>query len=115
MPFSSKRDSERERTIMENRYNSITLSTGNVNKKYVLRDIIFATDRVEIDLFAEETNPNEVFQNVCKKLKQMAFEYEADAVINCHFEEKFIVKDSKKYVEIFAYGTVVQFTQTTIG
>lgn len=72
MPFSSKKDSERERTIMENRFNSITLSTGNVNKKYILRDIIFATDLVEIDLFSEETNPNEVFQNVCKKLKQMA-------------------------------------------
>ncbi|MGC6769068.1 heavy metal-binding domain-containing protein [Enterococcus sp. LJL51] len=100
---------------MTERMNSITLSTGNVNKKYILRDIIFATDRVEADLFASDAEPNTIFKNVCQKLKQMAFEYEADAVINCHFEEKFVDQGDHKYIEIFAYGTVVQFTQTTIG
>ncbi|MBL1229335.1 hypothetical protein IW492_08840 [Enterococcus sp. BWB1-3] len=100
---------------LEDQISSITLSTGNINKKYILRDIIFAADRVEEDLFAPEADPNAIFANVCLKLKQMAFEYHADAVINCHFEEKLVVKEDEKFIEIFAYGTVVQYTPTTIG
>lgn len=100
---------------LENRLNGITLSTGNVNKKYIVRDIIFATDRIETDLFSSKVNPNEVFSGVYRQLKEIAFEYEADAVINCHFEEKYVEYQGKWVVEIFAYGTVVQFTQTTIG
>ncbi|WP_086330403.1 heavy metal-binding domain-containing protein [Candidatus Enterococcus mansonii] len=100
---------------LENRLSSITLSTGNVNKKYILRDIVFATDRIETDLFSSEVNPNEVFSGVYRQLKEIAFEYEADAVINCHFEEKYVEYQGQWVVEIFAYGTVVQFTQTNIG
>lgn len=100
---------------LENRLNGISLSTGNVNKKYIVRDIIFATDRIETDLFSSEVNPNDVFSGVYRQLKEIAFEYEADAVINCHFEEKYVEYKGKWVVEIFAYGTVVQFTQTTIG
>jgi len=100
---------------LEEQINYITLSTGNVNKKYILRDIIFVSDRVEADLFAPEADPNSIFSNVCLKLKQMAFEYNADAVINCHFEEKLVEKDGQKVIEIFAYGTVVQYTPTNIG
>lgn len=100
---------------LENRLSGITLSTGNVNKKYIVRDIIFATDRIETDLFSDKINPNEVFSGVYRQLKEIAFEYEADAVINCHFEEKYVEYQGKWVVEIFAYGTVVQFTQTTIG
>jgi len=100
---------------IERRIESIKLSTGNVNKKYIVRDIVFATDRIETDLFASEVNPNDVFSGVYQQLKVLAFEYEADAVINCHFEEKYVEYQGKWVVEIFAYGTVVQFTQTTIG
>jgi hypothetical protein len=100
---------------LENRLSSITLSTGNVNKKYIVRDIVFATDRIETDLFSPNVNANEVFSGVYRQLKEIAFEYEADAVINCHFEEKYVEYQGKWVVEIFAYGTVVQFTQTTIG
>ncbi|GGC95807.1 hypothetical protein JZO66_07560 [Enterococcus sp. DIV0242_7C1] len=100
---------------LENRLSSITLSTGNVNKKYIVRDIVFATDRIETDLFSSEVNANEVFSGVYRQLKEIAFEYQADAVINCHFEEKYVEYQGKWVVEIFAYGTVIQFTQTTIG
>lgn len=110
----SKRDGFSEQEV-ENRIEGITLSTGNVNKKYILRDIVFATDRIETDLFSPEVNPNDVFSGVYRQLKVIAFEYEADAVINCHFEEKYVEYQGKWVVEIFAYGTVVQFTQTTIG
>lgn len=99
----------------QHKIDTIKLSTGNVNKKYVVRDIIFATDRVEIDLFSTNADPNKVFRGVYQQLKKMAFDYEADAVINCHFEEKYIEYQGKWVTEIFAYGTVVQFTQTTIG
>lgn len=100
---------------LEEQINNITLSTGNINKKYILRDIIFAADRVTADLFEPDADPNSIFSNVCLKLKQMAFEYNADAVINCHFEEKLVDKDGQKHIEIFAYGTVVQYTPTNIG
>ncbi|MFK4567496.1 hypothetical protein [Enterococcus sp. UD-01] len=100
---------------LDNRLSGITLSTGNVNKKYIVRDIVFATDRIETDLFSPEVNANDVFSGVYRQLKEIAFEYEADAVINCHFEEKYVEYQGKWVVEIFAYGTVVQFTQTTIG
>ncbi|MTD40376.1 hypothetical protein GIX45_17475 [Erwinia sp. CPCC 100877] len=100
---------------LDNRLSGITLSTGNVNKKYIVRDIVFATDRIETDLFSPEVNANDVFGGVYRQLKEIAFEYEADAVINCHFEEKYVEYQGKWVVEIFAYGTVVQFTQTTIG
>ena len=100
---------------LEEQISSITLSTGNINKKYILRDIVFAADRVDEDLFAPEADPNAIFAKLCFKLKQMAYEYHADAVINCHFEEKLVVKEDKKFIEIFAYGTAVQYIQTTIG
>lgn len=100
---------------LENRLSGITLSTGNVSKKYIVRDIVFATDRIETDLFSPDVNPNDVFSGVYRQLKVIAFEYEADAVINCHFEEKYVEYQGKWVVEIFAYGTVVQFTQTNIG
>lgn len=107
--------SQEARFQLEKRLESITLSTGNVNKKYLVRDIIFATDRVTIDLYDETVNPNDVFKKVCQKLKELALAYEADAVINCHFEQKISQQNAVPMIEIFAYGTVVQFTQTTIG
>ena len=113
--MKNKRKDEFTVEELENRLSSITLSTGNVNKKYIVRDIVFATDRIETDLFSSEVNANEVFSGVYRQLKEIAFEYQADAVINCHFEEKYVEYQGKWVVEIFAYGTVIQFTQTTIG
>ncbi len=49
------------------------------------------------------------------RLKETAHRYGANAVINCHFEHDRIVEGDKTFLEIFAYGTVVQFTQSTIG
>lgn len=110
-----QRKTETTEQTEQNKIDSIKLSTGNVNRKYVVRDIIFATDRVETDLFSSTSDPNQVFGGVYQQLKKMAFDYEADAVINCHFEEKYVEYQGKWVTEIFAYGTVVQFTQTTIG
>lgn len=106
---------ESDEQARQNKLDGIKLSTGNVNKKYVVRDIVFAADRVEIDLFSADTNPNDVFSGVYQKLKELAYDYEADAVINCHFEERYASYNGTWVTEIFAYGTVVQFTQTTIG
>lgn len=100
---------------LEKKIRDVTLSTGNVNRKYVVRDIIFAADRIQTDLFDKNIDPNNLFADVSQKLKTKATSYGADAVINCHFEHEISVIDGQKYLEIFAYGTVVQFTQTTIG
>lgn len=112
-----KRFNEEHNTpeAIENRIQKIPLSTGNVNRKYIVRDIVFATDRVEVDLFSSETNANDVFRGVSQQLRKMAYDYEADAVINCLFEQQLVDYENKKVVEIFAYGTVIQFNQTTIG
>lgn len=93
----------------------IMLSTGNINRKYVVRDIVFATDKQKVDLFATDTNPNEIFQKVSLTMKEHAYNYGANAVINCHFEQQVVHDSSETYLEIFAYGTVVQFSQTNIG
>lgn len=96
----------------DKRINRIILSTGNVNKPYVVRDIVFATAKIEVNLFDPANNPNELLADVAYKLKETAYEYGANAVINCHFEHEHI---GDNIFEIFAYGTVVQFTQSTIG
>lgn len=97
------------------RIHEIILSTGNVNRPYIVRDIVFAAEKIEVDLFDPEIDPNELLSNVAYILKEKAYHYGANAVINCHFEHDRIVEAGKTYLEIFAYGTVVQFTQSTIG
>lgn len=95
--------------------NNIILSTGNVNRPYIVRDIVFAVDKFEIDLFDSTVDLNELLSDVVFHLKEKAHSYGANAVINCHFEHDRIVENEKTFLEIFAYGTVVQFTQSTIG
>ena len=97
------------------RVKEIILSTGNVNRPYIVRDIVFAADKIEVDLFDTEIDLNELLSNVGLHLKEKALTYGANAVINCHFEHDRVVEDGKTFLEIFAYGTVVQFTQSTIG
>ncbi|EPI02532.1 MULTISPECIES: heavy metal-binding domain-containing protein [unclassified Enterococcus] len=104
-----------ERDGTNNRINEIVLSTGNVNRKYIVRDIIFAADRLEVDLFDPSLDTNALFSTVSYKLKEKAFEYGAHAVINCHFEHEQIKKGDTYILEVFAYGTVIQFIQTNIG
>ena len=99
----------------EERIEKIILSTGNVNKPYIVRNIIFATTKVKDDLFDSTNDPNLAMRDIVYKLKQKATEYGADAVINCHFEHQEVEKNGQLYLEVFAYGTVVQFTQSTIG
>lgn len=93
----------------------IILSTGNVSRNYIVRDIVFAAERIAIDIFDSTIDPNQLLSEINYQLKQKAFEYGADAVINCHFSHERIANDQKPIVEVFAYGTVVQFTQSTIG
>ncbi|MGX7197390.1 heavy metal-binding domain-containing protein [Enterococcus olivae] len=97
------------------RIHKIMLSTGNVNKPYVVRDIVFVAERLETDIFDTEGDPNSLLADIAFLLKAQAYEYGATAVINCHFEHEHVNKNGKDAFEIFAYGTVVQFTQSTIG
>ncbi|MGM0122667.1 hypothetical protein IGI37_000021 [Enterococcus sp. AZ194] len=108
-------DEHKEKEISPEQIDEVTLSTGNVNVKYVVRDVIFTAERHQVDLFDEQLDLNELFSSLKLKLKKKAYSYGADAVINCRFEHKTNQKDGLSYVELFAYGTVVQFTQTTIG
>ncbi len=97
------------------RINAIILSTGNVNKPYVVRDIVFVAEKIDVDLFDANNNPNELLADIAYHLKEQAYEYGANAVINCHFEHQHVMRNGEHTFEIFAYGTVVQFTQSTIG
>ena len=97
------------------RIKEIILSTGNVNRPYVVRDIVFAADKIEVDLFDTSVNLNDLLADVIYRLKETAHSYGANAVINCNFEHDRIVEGDKTYLDIFAYVTVVQFTQSTIG
>lgn len=99
----------------EQRIQEMLLSTGNVNRSYVVRDVVFVAEKMEADLFQPGIDPNELMQDIKLKLKQQAHAYNADAVINCNFDTHHVTIDDKTFVEIFAYGTVVQFIQGTIG
>ncbi len=97
------------------RINDVVLSTGNINQKYIVRDIVFVVECLEADLF-DPAFPNEdLFLKTKRKLKLKVLEYGANAVINCHFEYQQRNRDGKYFLELFAYGTVIQFIQTTIG
>lgn len=97
------------------RINDVVLSTGNINQKYIVRDIVFVVECLEADLF-DPAFPNEdLFLTTKRKLKLKVLEYGANAVINCHFEYQQRNRDGKYFLELFAYGTVIQFIQTTIG
>ena len=64
------------------RIKEIILSTGNVNRPYVVRDIVFAADKIEVDLFDTSVNLNDLLADVTYRLKETAHSYGANAVIN---------------------------------
>lgn len=98
------------------RIQEIILSTGNVDRPYIVRDIVFASEKLEVDLFDPLVDPNDLLANVSYRLQEKAVSYGANAVIHCHFEHDHMVHpDGTTFLEIFAYGTVVQFVQSTIG
>lgn len=114
---------EKEGIFMKQRYSStdqnplehILLSTGNVNRSYLVRDLVFATDEKKIHLFASDTDTDTLFQDIIIKLKEKAHEYGADAIINCHFSYEQVGTKEAASLQIFAYGTIVQFKPATIG
>ncbi len=97
------------------RINDVVLSTGNINQKYIVRDIVFVVECLEADLFDPAFPKDDLFLTTKRKLKMKVLEYGANAVINCHFEYQQRNRDGKYFLELFAYGTVIQFIQTTIG
>ncbi|EHM3037824.1 hypothetical protein OZZ98_04700 [Enterococcus sp. E5-79] len=97
------------------RINDVVLSTGNINQKYIVRDIVFVVECLEADLFDPSFPKDDLFLTTKRKLKTKVLEYGANAVINCHFEYQQKKRDGKYFLELFAYGTVIQFIQTTIG
>ena len=99
-----------------NKESHILLSTGDVHRPYIVRDIAFATETFDSDVFNKSEDLNALLAGVKEQLKKRADEYGASAVINCHFDHNHInTPDGKQYIKIFAYGTIVQYTQTTIG
>ena len=99
----------------DSRINDVVLSTGNINQKYIVRDIVFVVECLEADLFDPSFPKDDLFLTTKRKLKTKVLEYGANAVINCHFEYQQKKRDGKYFLELFAYGTVIQFIQTTIG
>lgn len=93
------------------RLEEIVLSTGDVDRKYIVRDIIFCGTETSTNLFAPETDLNAILAPLKNDLKQQALSYGADAVINCHFD----YHRHQDKIDVLAYGTVVQFIQSTIG
>ena len=52
------------------RIKEIILSTGNVNRPYIVRDIVFAADKIEVDLFDPEIDLNALLSDVAFRLKE---------------------------------------------
>lgn len=116
MSIFNDRNDKSDGTKEENqRIKEVILSTGNINRSYVVRDVIFVAEKFETDLFDQAVDPNESLAGIKLKLQRMAHAYGANAVINCHFDHAHVMVEGKTCLEIFAYGTVVQFIQSTIG
>jgi len=94
---------------------NVIISTGNLNYQYAVVDCIFAFDHAE-ERFLAGTDPHQAFNGVKQKLKDRCMELGGDAVINTNFEYRSAHAEglfgAKQVIEIFAYGTVIQFSQT---
>ena len=64
------------------RINDVVLSTGNINQKYIVRDIVFVVECLEADLFDPSFPKDDLFLTTKRKLKTKVLEYGANAVIN---------------------------------
>ena len=115
MPQRQRKTMEEREKEYLGRLDDVLLSTGNIDRKYYVRDVVFVTDRIEADLFDDSRDPNQLFANVILQLKKKALENGADAVINVRFDQTSVMIDGSRYLEILAYGTVVQLLQTTIS
>lgn len=95
----------------------IVVSTGNISRPYIVRDIAFAMDTFDLDTFNAIKDPNELFTNVIKQLKEKTLAYSADAVINCHFSHahESFTPNQAPIVRVTAYGTIIQFKSATVG
>lgn len=110
--FDDQYDEKKE---ADRRMKEIILSTGNINRSYVVRDVIYVAERFDVDLFDKEVDVDQAMNEAKIHLQEKAARYGADAVINCHFDHEYHEKEGHSYSRIFAYGTVVQFIQSTIG
>lgn len=104
-----------EKKEANRRMKEIILSTGNINRGYVVRDVIYVAERFDVDLFDTTVDVDQAMDAAKIHLQEKAARYGADAVINCHFDHEYHEHDGHCYSRIFAYGTVVQFIQSTIG
>lgn len=110
--FDDKYDEGKE---ADRRMKEIILSTGNINRSYVVRDVIYVAEKFAVDLFDAGVDVDEAMDAAKIHLQEKAARYGADAVINCHFDHEHHTENDQTYSRIFAYGTVVQFIQSTIG
>lgn len=93
------------------RIDEIILSTGNVDRKYIVRDLIFTSMTTNDNLFDETADIDQILKPLKQKMRMKVIDYGADAMINCHFD----YQKNGEQTKIIAYGTVVQFMQATIG
>lgn len=98
-----------------NGFDHILLSTGNISRSYIVRDLVFATESMEVNLFDSQNDPNDIFTGVMTQLKEKAAQYGADAIINCQFSYDQIKNKDSIILQILAYGTIVQFKQSMVG
>lgn len=91
---------------------TIPTSTGDIGRPYKVIDTIFAIDSNKEGLLSG-ADPNTAFNGVKNQLRKKCAAMGGDAVIFCQFQYRVAVDSgltgSKQVVEIFAYGTAVQF------
>lgn len=96
-------------------FDHILLSTGNISRSYLVRDLVFATESLEINLFDPKNDPNDIFSGVMAQLREKTANYGADAIINCQFSYEQIKNKDTILLQILAYGTIVQFKPSMVG
>lgn len=88
----------------------IPTSTGDLGHPYRILDTIFALDSNKEGFFSG-ANPESAFDGVKEKLRAKCARIGGDAVIYCQYQYRIALDGKKQVVEIFAYGTAVEFLE----
>ena len=87
----------------QNPLDHILLSTGNVNRSYLVRDLVFATDEKKIHLFASDTDTDTLFQDIIIKLKDTFCIGYSFAIIHYFLDNTFLTN----LALIFSFCTIL--------
>lgn len=88
----------------------IKVSTSSVCKKFEVIECIWGFEVSEEGWFTNASQ-GKAFTKVLRDLQEKCFDLGGHAVINCQFDYRYLDIKGKLRVEVYAYGTVIVYTE----